>query len=95
MPFDSWASLEVRMKKSLYSKDNDVLLSLLVKVRIEAGVTQVELAQRLDEVQPWISRVERGVRRLDLVELMLWCDALNLPLSTFIHRYEQLLGRSH
>ena len=82
------------MKKSLYSKDNDVLLSLLVKVRIEAGVTQVELAQRLDEVQPWISRVERGVRRLDLVELMLWCDALNLPLSTFIHRYEQLLGRS-
>lgn len=83
------------MKKSLYSKDNDVLLSLLVKVRIEAGVTQVELAARLDEVQPWISRVERGVRRLDLVELMLWCEALGLTLSAFIHRYEQLLGRRH
>ncbi|MDH1502929.1 helix-turn-helix domain-containing protein [Comamonas terrigena] len=81
------------MQKSLYSKENDLLLQLLVKVRVEAGVTQVELAARLDEVQPWISRVERGVRRLDLVELMLWCDALGVPLSTFIRRYEQLLGR--
>ena len=65
------------MQKSLYSKENDLLLQLLVKVRVEAGVTQVE----------------RGVRRLDLVELMLWCDALGVPLSTFIRRYEQLLGR--
>lgn len=81
------------MQKSLYSKENDLLLQLLVKVRVEAGVTQVELAARLDEVQPWISRVERGVRRLDLVELMLWCDALGISLSTFIRRYEQLLGR--
>ncbi|MDH0049573.1 helix-turn-helix domain-containing protein [Comamonas terrigena] len=81
------------MQKSLYSKENDLLLQLLVQVRIEAGVTQVELAARLDEVQPWISRVERGVRRLDLVELLLWCEALDMPLSTFIQRYEQVLGR--
>jgi len=81
------------MQKSLYSKENDLLLQLLVQVRVEAGVTQVELAARLDEVQPWISRVERGVRRLDLVELLLWCDALGIPLSRFIQRYERLLGR--
>ncbi|WP_313570114.1 helix-turn-helix domain-containing protein [Comamonas terrigena] len=81
------------MQKSLYSKENDLLLQLLVQVRVEAGVTQVELATRLDEVQPWISRVERGVRRLDLVELLFWCDALGMPLSTFVQRYEQLLGR--
>ncbi|WP_082138135.1 helix-turn-helix domain-containing protein [Delftia lacustris] len=82
------------MHKSLYSKENDLLLQLLVQVRVEAGVTQVELAARLDEVQPWISRVERGVRRLDLVELLLWCEALGVPLSTFVQRYELLLGRS-
>lgn len=81
------------MQKSLYSKENDLLLQLLVQVRVEAGVPQVELAARLDEVQPWISRVERGVRRLDLVELLLWCEALGVPLSTFIQRYEQVLGR--
>ncbi len=74
------------MQKSLYSKENDLLLQLLVQVRVEAGVPQVELAARLDEVQPWISRVERGVRRLDLVELLLWCEALGVPLSTFIQR---------
>lgn len=81
------------MQKSLYSKENDLLLQLLVQVRVEAGVTQVELAARLDEVQPWISRVERGVRRLDLVELLLWCEALGISLSTFVQRYERLLGR--
>ncbi|MEQ6436273.1 helix-turn-helix transcriptional regulator [Comamonas sp. w2-DMI] len=75
------------MQKSLYSRDNDELLRLLVKIRNDRGITQVELAERLGEVQPWISRVERGVRRLDLVELMQWCDALGIPLPEFVARY--------
>lgn len=80
------------MHKTLYSGRNKIFLRLLVQSRIDAGLTQVELAQRLEEDQTWISKVERGIRRLDLVELTLWCGAIDLPLSTFVSRYEELLG---
>ncbi|HEX5051021.1 MAG TPA: helix-turn-helix transcriptional regulator [Planctomycetota bacterium] len=37
--------------------------------RSESGLTQGEVAARLSVDQSWISKVERGVRRLDVIEL--------------------------
>ena len=82
------------MHKTLYSREHKVLLQLLTQSRLEAALTQVELAKRLKEDQTWVSKVERGIRRLDLVELAFWCSAMNLPLSTFVRRYEDMLGAS-
>lgn len=79
------------MHKTIYSGRNKVFLKLLMQSRLDAGLTQVQLAKLLEEDQTWVSKVERGVRRLDLVELTLWCNALDLPLSTFVMRYEELL----
>jgi transcriptional regulator with XRE-family HTH domain len=41
---------------------------MLVEARTRAGVTQVELAARLGRPQPFISFVERGERRVDVIE---------------------------
>lgn len=82
------------MQKTLYSKENQILRQLLTQAREDAGLTQVELGKMLDEDQTWVSKVERGIRRLDLIELSLWCEAVDLTLSTFVQRYEQLLERS-
>lgn len=82
------------MQKTLYSKENQILRKLLTQTRENAGLTQVELGTMLDEDQTWISKVERGVRRLDLIELTLWCAAVDLTLSAFVQRYEEMLGRS-
>ncbi|MDE2491025.1 MAG: helix-turn-helix transcriptional regulator [Elusimicrobia bacterium] len=57
------------MGKSVHSKEYRTLLSRLRKARLEAGLTQEEVAQRLRQPQSFISKVESGERRLDAVEL--------------------------
>lgn len=76
------------MYKTLYSKGNKAFLELLTQSRLDAGLTQVELALLLQEDQSLVSKVERGVRRLDVVELMLWCQALEMPMTEFVRRLE-------
>lgn len=45
------------------------LLERLVRARTEAGLTQTEVARTLRRPQSWVSKVESGERRLDVVEL--------------------------
>ena len=75
------------MKKSIYSRRNDALLALLRQVREEAGLYQAEVAARLSKPQSFISKCERGERRLDLVELESVCEAIGISLQDFVKRY--------
>jgi transcriptional regulator with XRE-family HTH domain len=49
---------------------------MLIEARMRAGVTQVELAARLGRPQPFISFVERGERRVDVIEFYAIMKAL-------------------
>lgn len=82
------------MYKTLYSRGNKAFLELLIQSRLDAGLTQVELALRLQEDQSLVSKVERGVRRLDVVEFMLWCQALEMPMAEFARRLEASVATS-
>lgn len=53
------------MPKSQFTESYRAMLSVLVEARKAAGVTQIELARRLRKPQPFISKIERGVRRVD------------------------------
>lgn len=55
-------------------------------------MTQVALAQQLACPQSVISKVERGDRRLDIVEFVGWADALGLDLPLFLERYRARLA---
>jgi transcriptional regulator with XRE-family HTH domain len=44
----------------------------------EAGVTQVDLAARLKRPQPFISYIESGERRVDLIEFYAIAKALGV-----------------
>lgn len=73
------------MAQSTHHRDYQALLEVLRLLRQEAGVTQVALADRLDNTQTFVSKVERGERRLDLVEFVEWCEALELqPQAAFL-----------
>lgn len=52
-------------------------MAALVSTRKEAGVTQRELARRLGRAHSYVSRIEKGDRRLDVPEFMEWCELLN------------------
>jgi transcriptional regulator with XRE-family HTH domain len=75
------------MEKSLFTAEYTVLRRLLRERREAAGVTQVELAKRLEETQSYISKVERGERRLDLVQLQYVCKAVGIDLKDFVEDY--------
>jgi len=72
------------MRKSIHSSQYRILLDLLIKRREQAGVTQVQLAKRLRTTQSSVSKVERGERRLDVIELHQWCSAMKTPFVEFI-----------
>lgn len=74
------------MEKSIYSQEYAAFLKLLKAERVRLGFTQEEIASRLSATQSFVSKCERGERRLDVVELRAWCDALELPLHDFITR---------
>jgi transcriptional regulator with XRE-family HTH domain len=63
---------------SIHSKQYRALLVLIRGLREDAGLTQAELAKRLDRPQSWISKVEVGERRIDIEELRLVCTALEV-----------------
>lgn len=69
------------------------LQELLRTVRKEAGITQVELATRLETSQVFVSNIERGERRLDLIELYKVLDVIGIKMEEFIRRYEEAVGR--
>ncbi len=56
------------MPKAVFSDAYASMLSALVTLRKEQGVTQVELARRLGKPQPFVSYFERGERRIDVIE---------------------------
>lgn len=72
------------MLKSRTRREYSTLLVRLREARQQAGLTQADLAKRLRSTQSFVSKCERGERRLDIVELRYWCDALGLSLATFI-----------
>lgn len=56
------------MVKSVFNPPYGLLLDLLRQARREAGVSQTELARRLKRPQPFVSYIERGERRVDVIE---------------------------
>ena len=81
------------MRKSIHSKGQDVLVEALRRMRREAGLTQIELAQRLKTSQSVVSKVERGERRLDVLELRQWCMAADANFAEWVAKLDRRLGR--
>ncbi len=72
------------MQKTLYSRQYQHMLKLLREKRVHSEVSQAELAKRLEWTQAEVSKCETGVRRLDVIELKLWVEALDGDLSAFV-----------
>ena len=79
------------MDKSIHTDPQEKLQQLLRQIREEAGLRQSDLAQLIGEPQPFVSKYERGERRLDILELREICKVLGTPLETFVRRLEESL----
>lgn len=66
------------MAKSTFTEAYEKFRSLLVEYRKEADLSQTELAEALERPQSYVSKYERGERRLDVVELIDVCECLSV-----------------
>ncbi|SDN77942.1 Helix-turn-helix domain-containing protein [Pseudomonas azotoformans] len=67
-------------------------MSLLKKYRDEAGLTQVQCSKALGRPQSFMSDVESGTRRLDVVQVRDLCNVLGVKLTKLAIDLEELLA---
>jgi len=72
------------VEKSIWTEEYQQLCTLLRQLRRDAGLTQVEVARRLDVAQSFVSKYESGERRLDVIELRHVAQALGITLETVV-----------
>ena len=76
------------MDKELYNKRWKTFREVLKMERKHHKISQKNLAKRLGIEQSYISKTEIGDRRLDIIELLDYCDAMSLTLTEFVFRME-------
>lgn len=74
------------MSGSLHSIKYRQFLQSLRLAREKSGVSQTELAARMKVTQAFVSKSERGERRLDLLEVFAWLKALDYSPTTYLDR---------
>ena len=78
--------METRTSKTIYSKDHIFIVERLKKARIEAGLDQEKAAKLLGKTQSYISKIESGQRRIDIVQLRKFGQIYKKPLHYFLNK---------
>lgn len=65
------------MPKTIFGGEHRHLVEVLKNARQRAAITQEELATRLGKDQTFISIIERGQRRVDVIEFLALAKAMN------------------
>jgi transcriptional regulator with XRE-family HTH domain len=72
--------------KSVFSDEYNRFRQLLIEARKAAELTQAELSIKLGHPQSYVSKYERGERRLDLIEFLQIAQVLNIDPLAFIEK---------
>jgi len=70
--------------KSIHTKEYAYVVERLRKARLEAGLTQVQVAKKLKRPQSHVSNVESGQQRVDVVELKRFAQMYGKDISYFV-----------
>ena len=72
------------MPRAIYTKDHNAIVERLKKARFEAGLGQVEVAKKLGKTQSYLSKIESGQRRFDVLQLKEFAKLYKKPLDYFV-----------
>ena len=75
---------DLHMTKSIHSNEYKNVIKRLQEARKEAGFMQSEVAEKLKKPQSYISKIERGERRVDVAELSILAKLYKKDISFFI-----------
>ena len=72
------------MPRAIYTKDHNLIVERLKKARLEFGLGQVEVAKKLGKTQSYLSKIESGQRRFDVLQLKEFAKLYKKPLDYFV-----------
>ena len=72
------------MVDTIRSKEYAVFVEKLRKARLEAGLRQIDVSKKLKRTQSYVSRVEMGEQRLDVLELKKFAQLYKKDINYFI-----------
>jgi transcriptional regulator with XRE-family HTH domain len=78
------------MSRTLNAQRHGALRAFLVERREIAGLRQVDLAKRLGRTQSYVSNIEIGQKRIALIELIEWAEALGFDPEDAIAKIAKL-----
>jgi len=82
------------MPSSLHNADYQLFRSMLIEARVASGLTQMQIAKSLSKPQSYISKYERGERRLDFPEFVELADILGIDVVAFVKDYQAVIASS-
>jgi transcriptional regulator with XRE-family HTH domain len=68
----------------IYSQKNKNLLEKLRSARLKAGLTQIQASKKLKKPQSYLSKIERGERKIEAIELGDFAKIYNKDINYFI-----------
>jgi transcriptional regulator with XRE-family HTH domain len=72
-----------RRKSAVYEPEYQYLISRVREARLEAGMTQSEVATALGRPLSFVSKCELGERRIDPIDLEKFADLYQKPFQYF------------
>jgi transcriptional regulator with XRE-family HTH domain len=73
---------------SVFSPQYEIFLQHFLAARKGKGLSQEFVAQQLDKPQSYLSKCQTGERRVDIIELYNYCQALGISFSDFARDLE-------
>lgn len=72
------------MPKTIRTNEYQRVIECLKQARLSIGLTQKEVAEKIKRPQSYVSKVEAGEQRLDIIELKIFADLYKRNLNFFI-----------
>ena len=62
-------SIKRMSDKTIFTKEHQLLTESLKRARLDAGLDQIQVAKLLKKTQSYVSKIESGQRRIDIIQL--------------------------
>jgi len=72
------------MPRAIYKEEHKIIVERLKQARLDANLGQVEVAKKLGRTQSYVSKIESGQRRFDVLQLKEFAKVYKKPFDFFI-----------
>ncbi|MEA5508656.1 helix-turn-helix transcriptional regulator [Crocosphaera sp. UHCC 0190] len=79
-------------RKTIFRREYIQLLELLRQIREKRGLSQAELGMLLGQDQTFVSKYEKGIRRLDIMEMLDICHVLEIDILEILKELKKQNG---